>query len=258
MASEGLDVRFLCPAQLVASPMWCTSQQLCLCSGKYLWQTPLLEEDEKYLAGIPYSLFLRPVQSYSHLSIFFWFMMSHLKIDTRIPAQHFWGPFLATENVINYLNRATWWTRFRNRSWQSQISSPALSTSILHMPGEDLGDQLFSCCTATDSQPISTALPWTQSLSSRDVGRDCSQPGRGCKSPVRLMKNHQGSEPLYPQQGSNCKISWGEILAPMETRGNSLWFTWGLACCPQPWALLDCKTYIIFPWWGRKSSQLLR
>lgn len=48
---------------------------------------------------------------------------------------------------------------------------------------------------------------------------------------------------MHPQQGSNCKISWGEILAPMETRGNSLWFTWGLACCPQPWALLDCKIY---------------
>jgi len=94
--------------------------------------------------------------------------------------------------------------------------------------------QVLCCClwehrnqqspdsTETATRPISAAPPRTQSLGGGGVSRACFQPGRSWKSPTRLMRNHQGSEPLHPQQGSICKISWGEILAPTEMRGNSL------------------------------------
>lgn len=110
----------------------------------------------------------------------------------------FLSPAVATENIINCLNRATCLTK----SWQAHISSPALNASILLLPEEDPGEQPSSCC-----RPRAVFLPWRAQGAEQSLlptpstqhypehrgwvaeGRACFQPEITYKSPGIQKEN---------------------------------------------------------------------
>lgn len=136
----------------------------------------------------------------------------------------FLSPTVAKENVINCLKRATCLTK----SWQAHISIPALCASILPLPREDPGEQLFCC------RQRAVFLPWgAQGAEQSLLPTPSTQHYPKYRGWIAVGRTRFRPEIIYndnnllgfqgkPRNLRICKTFWGEILASLNTNGNSL------------------------------------